>query len=1328
MRFLNTIKNKLITKRKICCLLLIAFLCSIFAIKMATAEVSNNKELNILEIQPGDNFIIKGDKNLSKTGIDTKSIQGYNVNIEHISMPEFIGRTDQLNGKYDVIVIGRNYKSQNKDRDYSGINNNGKEINGTIYGTDGSMLPNGNYVENDITIRKAKEIKEFINSGQLVYINTKIFEVSNSKIKEYFESEISNNLIKYSDNKDIELSKIVNDYSKAIIGSLLDKNNEKISINIRPRITATCSEGDSTEDKNGDSSKRHLKYFINIPEDTDRYTVKLFLDINGDGVFSEKECYERKSNVIAQENYKISHYLGSQFVGYLQWKIQIEKGNGIKSYITGNIFFKRLEGQPKKTIKVLQVYPEGGLDLTNNNKFKEDIKLDDYDISIEKMKTSDFDKQAGNKLKLNGNYNMIIIGFQDSYGGKDIKNKEALDELQSFINSGQSVMFTHDTMALRMKTPNNASVELTKRFRDFVGQSRFIDSFVENNETTTNENEPNYIYTTDAYNEYDSSEGIYNDRNIPHINLGNDRKIVGYALNGKKNTVNTTNVYKTNSGLINNYPYKLGETINVTNTHNQWYQLNLEDPDVVPWYNLEYDGKLNKYDCRNNYYTYSKGNITYSGTGHSNSDSYNKNADDELKLFVNTIVKAERGANHAPIINCSIPNESNSDNTEVNEVNYAQNYYFSINASDYENDIVKMNISIDGIDISEDNIMSDLQLTTYKDKYEKEYKVFSIKTSDLDREDVRLKIPTAKLREALNNNVNIKVDIKAWDTLGALSTKTYVIKPIKSEASIDVQFQSATPNTAKYGQPITVKYEVTPNDYYYNPNISNSSKIDEAIFLVDLSDNMKNGQRLTQVKSNITKVIDDVELNNIRLGIIGFDKDSVVGNRKNENDPKSSTLTQTDGNVSDLIKPLYKISEANEKDGFRIFLQENILKASENTIRNLDTALVNADGVFDSFGESGKEKAIIIISSGNFTYTDEEINKIREKGYKIITVDMSGESRANMHDVHNKLGGDNDDYIVSQGDNQGNFNFVGSDMEKVAECLKSGVSLGTNIITSAKFNFNLGDYFEPQSDSYLVNVQGNKYKLDVTDKIKYVKTDETDEKGNIKYTGQPFEVEFTIKLKDKQYKGNLGFNTKSYTDEQYINEQLINGIDVNNDSNFEYKDINNYENISLSVKTPVIKIKKNEIGIEHGVYNGFDEKNEPDISSNGQSFPGNAIVPLAAYITGIENDQIVQLTMSEGINNYGIDKIYYIANDNNVSGEVAINNAGVITSDGNQLKYKVSNLPQECNRILILYHETLPQYEPSSGNRYENNIEVIGENKNTYVTVGVSSDDMPDLF
>ena len=71
----------------------------------------------------------------------------------------------------------------------------------------------------------------------------------------------------------------------------------------------------------------------------------------------------------------------------------------------------------------------------------------------------------------------------------------------------------------------------------------------------------------------------------------------------------------------------------------------IDNDDVVVWYTLSHDAFYDSVpmDGRNNYYIFNKGNITYTGSGHSSVTS-----DGEKKLFVNTLVAAYRTGLHAP--------------------------------------------------------------------------------------------------------------------------------------------------------------------------------------------------------------------------------------------------------------------------------------------------------------------------------------------------------------------------------------------------------------------------------------------------------------------------------------------------------------------------------------------------------------------------------------------------------------------------------------------------------------------------------------------------------
>lgn len=112
--------------------------------------------------------------------------------------------------------------------------------------------------------------------------------------------------------------------------------------------------------------------------------------------------------------------------------------------------------------------------------------------------------------------------------------------------------------------------------------------------------------------------------------------------------IETTSADKVNDGAITQYPYVIGDKIQIGTTHSQYYQLGLEQDrdingnadgksDVVVWYTLaggKYDNSPR--DARNQYYFYSKGNVIYTGAGHKKVGD----CKEEVNLFINAITAA----------------------------------------------------------------------------------------------------------------------------------------------------------------------------------------------------------------------------------------------------------------------------------------------------------------------------------------------------------------------------------------------------------------------------------------------------------------------------------------------------------------------------------------------------------------------------------------------------------------------------------------------------------------------------------------------------------------
>ncbi|MEG2815770.1 MAG: hypothetical protein RR885_06055, partial [Oscillospiraceae bacterium] len=200
-----------------------------------------------------------------------------------------------------------------------------------------------------------------------------------------------------------------------------------------------------------------------------------------------------------------------------------------------------------------------------------------------------------------------------------------------------------------------------------------------------------------------------------------------YATEKTDNLEIQSFISQVNEGQITTYPFDVNTELfkpnaaaNATNfmdiapTHCQYQQLNMNSDDVVVWYCLsgsKFDNLPN--DVVNSYYIYSKGNVTYSGAGHTTDPAeVNKNVE-EAKLFVNTMIAAYRVADIKPEISFTdatgkipldnfmvpadsvgvlkpktgdIPRENYmAYNNSVGTLNTDRNIYFTINDANLKN-------------------------------------------------------------------------------------------------------------------------------------------------------------------------------------------------------------------------------------------------------------------------------------------------------------------------------------------------------------------------------------------------------------------------------------------------------------------------------------------------------------------------------------------------------------------------------------------------------------------------------------------------------------------
>lgn len=195
------------------------------------------------------------------------------------------------------------------------------------------------------------------------------------------------------------------------------------------------------------------------------------------------------------------------------------------------------------------------------------------------------------------------------------------------------------------------------------------------------------VAKTAEYNIYYNTPNKYKDPNY-YQNLKGIKKTGGKNTRGQKPVVT-----RVNNGQITTYPFVLDPFFEVVNTHGQYYQLDFTadddldgESDIVVWYCISNPDQnptggdeiysISPNDVRNNYYIYNKGNVTYSGVGHSK-----VTGEQEIKLFINTLIAAYQKGVQEPMLRVV---ENYSDTArDINNIYLSfDKFYQEINAED----------------------------------------------------------------------------------------------------------------------------------------------------------------------------------------------------------------------------------------------------------------------------------------------------------------------------------------------------------------------------------------------------------------------------------------------------------------------------------------------------------------------------------------------------------------------------------------------------------------------------------------------------------------------
>ena len=348
---------------------------------------------------------------------------------------------------------------------------------------------NARFSGNDITKKKVEELLDFVSTGRPVVLADNLYKCvndntssPNSNKSAYPTSNVysflkgvngKGNIVKLGEIS-TKLKTVVHDTPLEITAHTMKYQNSSNAWVAAPNITYDAN--GLIKDSCIINNVEKFRYTVDFKAEIGKsYYVKVIVDKDTDGRFDSVATIDDFNEVfyakIVEANTEQMHAeldinLAENYNGMFGWQILVEELDASKNpvdrvSVEGHTVVK---GQTKY-IKVLQLTPGSSTNLnvgdTSTSGFggemsKASTKIG-YTISVTTMtvgafeewfKSNPYDGYKGVNDYLNKyGYNMLIMGFLDSYNKEDISNDfGALDCVEDFIRNGNSVLFSHDTM------------------------------------------------------------------------------------------------------------------------------------------------------------------------------------------------------------------------------------------------------------------------------------------------------------------------------------------------------------------------------------------------------------------------------------------------------------------------------------------------------------------------------------------------------------------------------------------------------------------------------------------------------------------------------------------------------------------------------------------------------------------------------------------------------------------------------------------------------------------------------------------------------------------
>lgn len=707
-------------KRPVSALVAIVFLSSLLITMFfeVYTTVSANTPIKPVILELTD--IMEENKNTTdeKKLMDSQLNLGDSYTVKTMTVKQFNASREDLLGKYDAVVFGP-----------SRVTKEGEKYSAESVKYDASTKTsshNTSLKDNDLTNLKVSQLKqELIANGVPVLFHTDVFHKKISSSKK-FDQFNQNEHIVYSNVDDAKtyLQNHFKLYKKNQINEVtVQQNNQKLASLVDIKSVETIVPAQK-------GKPIVFDYVLNNAPSTEA-SLQLYIDFDSDDRFTDKELVTTVNSPNQSGN--ISYTITApSYTSPRYWKLVLKDATKkTYSYKTGRFLLKD-EMAKAKVLQVTSSGTIGSLNKTFENKEMLSYK-DLYEFDLEVISYTDFNQKiCGTNFSINKDWfyskDLIIFGFNDTYIS-GLTDSCSHAELLKFMDQGRGVMFTHDML---YRIENNGK---------FEGVNKWEQNFAER-----------------FGNKQFTNMGIYAQEP-------------------------TTSVIQTAKGLFTEYPYKLtgSDTTkkNISQTHNQYFALDLENEDLTTWFNLVGNNRTVG-DSANHYYMYTVGNLTYSGAGHLQTFS----KQDEKEIFINTMFRAFVGSNHAPKIEVEQPVLSSDRQASVYDI---EPLYLSWKSTDYD---------------FADQFLDTRVLVNGKQVFpatEKQYK--SVRNSETIGFFYNHEMEAG-------SKLNVQIETKEQRDQGAItSTESFVVNVLKSEEAAFVS-RTISPLTTEVENQIALTYNL----------------------------------------------------------------------------------------------------------------------------------------------------------------------------------------------------------------------------------------------------------------------------------------------------------------------------------------------------------------------------------------------------------------------------------------------------------------------------------------------------------------------------------------